>query len=353
MLSYDGENDSDTLAMIAASAALSISGIPFNGPIAALRVGMIDGKLVLNPSVSQYKDLKLDLVLAGTEKDILMVESEAHELSEEQMLEALDYGHKNLKPVIKCIEELQSKVGKPQFEYNAPAEDIELKKQIEKISKKALEDAYTTIIKKERGVKLQKAKKALLEAVDLEEHSKNKVLALFKKLQEEVVRGNILKGKRIDSRGIKDIRPVSTEVNVLPRTHGSALFNRGETQALVVTTLGGMQDEQMIDSLDGDSREHFMLHYNFPSYSVGEVSPLRSPGRREIGHGRLASRAVRPLLPLKEDFPYTIRVVSEITACNGSSSMATVCGGIIVNDGCRCSFKETSCWYCNGFSKTR
>ncbi|MBP9792025.1 MAG: polyribonucleotide nucleotidyltransferase [Rickettsiales bacterium] len=326
VLSYDGKNDSDTLAMIAASAALSISGVPFNGPIAALRVGMIDDEFVINPPISQYKDLKLDLVIAGTDKDILMVESEAHELSEEKILEALKYGQKNLHSVIKAIEELKAQIGKSPFQYEASKEDTDLQKQIEKIARKSLEDAYTTALKKERGVKLHLVKAKVLEQVDLEMHSKSKVLALLKNLQESVVRNNILAGKRIDGRGLTSIRNVDVEVGILPRTHGSALFNRGETQAIVVATLGSIQDEQMIDSLDGESRDHFMLHYNFPSYSVGEVSPLRGPGRREIGHGRLASRAIRPMLPQKEDFPYTIRVVSEITACNGSSSMATVCG---------------------------
>lgn len=326
VLSYDGKNDSDTLAMVAASAALSVSGIPFNGPIAALRVGIVDGELVINPTIDQYPDLTLDLTLAGTKEDILMVESEAHELSEDQMLEALDYGLANIKPVVAAIEELKAEFGKPDFVFQAPEEDVELKKRVEKIAKKSLEDVYATVIKKERGSKLQALKVKLLEEIDLEKYDANKVLASFKKLQESTVRENILKGKRIDGRGVKDIRPVSTEVNFLPRTHGSALFNRGETQALVVATLGGMKDEQIIDSLDGESKDHFMLHYNFPSYSVGEVAPMRSPGRREIGHGRLASRAIRPMLPTKEEFPYTIRVVSEITACNGSSSMATVCG---------------------------
>ncbi len=326
VLSYDGKNDSDTLAMVAASAALSVSGIPFNGPIAALRVGILDGKLVINPTIDQYPDLTLDLTLAGTKDDILMVESEAHELSEDQILEALDYGLANIKPVVAAIEELKAEFGKPDFVFEAPKEDAELKKQVEKIAKKSLEDAYTTVIKKERGSKLQALKTKLLEEIDLEKYDVNKVLASFKKLQESTVRENILKGKRIDGRGVTDIRPVSTEVSILPRTHGSALFNRGETQALVVATLGGMKDEQMIDSLDGERKDYFMLHYNFPSYSVGEVAPMRSPGRREIGHGRLASRAIRPMLPTKEEFPYTIRVVSEITACNGSSSMATVCG---------------------------
>lgn len=326
VLSYDGKNDSDTLAMVAASAALSVSGIPFNGPIAALRVGILDGKLVINPTIDQYPDLTLDLTLAGTKEDILMVESEAHELSEDQMLEALDYGLANIKPIVAAIEELKAEFGKPDFVFEAPKEDVELKKHVEKIAKKSLEDVYTTVIKKERGSKLQALKVKLLEEIDLEKYDANKVLASFKKLQESTVRENILKGKRIDGRGVKDVRPVSTEVSVLPRTHGSALFNRGETQALVVATLGGMKDEQMIDSLDGESKDHFMMHYNFPSYSVGEVAPMRSPGRREIGHGRLASRAIRPMLPTKEEFPYTIRVVSEITACNGSSSMATVCG---------------------------
>lgn len=326
VLSYDGENDSDIIAMIAASAALSISGIPFQGPIAAVRVGMIDNEFIINPSIQNYNNLKLDLVLAGTKTDILMVESEAHELSEDKMLEALEYGHKCLAPVIKVIEELKREVGKPEFKYEQHLEDEGLKKQVEKIVKEGLQDVYTTIIKKERGAKLQSLKTKLLEEIDLDLYSQNKVLGVFKKLQEKVVKDNILKGKRIDGRGVEDIRTVSTEVSILPRTHGSALFNRGETQALVVTTLGSTRDEQIIDSLDGEGKDHFMLHYNFPSYSVGEVAPIRGPGRREIGHGRLASRAIRPMLPLKEDFPYTIRVVSEITACNGSSSMATVCG---------------------------
>lgn len=326
VLSYDGENDSDILSIIAASAALSISGVPFTGPIGALRVGMLNGEFVINPTIKEQKDLALNLVIAGSKTDILMVEAEAHELSEAKMLEALEFGHKNIQPVINAIQELQKEVGKKTFVYQATELPKDLVKKVEKQCHDKLKDAYQTVVKKEREAKLYAIKQSLLQALVSDEVSAIQVLNAFQSLQEQIVRQNIVKGIRIDGRGTTDIRTVSTEVSILPRTHGSALFNRGETQALVVTTLGSSKDEQMIDSLDGDAKEHFMLHYNFPSYSVGEVAPNRGPGRREIGHGRLASRALRSVLPSKEDFPYTIRVVSEITGCNGSSSMATVCG---------------------------
>ena len=326
VLSHDMENDPDIVAIIGASAALTISGAPFMGPIGAARVGMINDKLIVNPTIDEMKSSNLDLVVAGTNEGVLMVESEAKELSEDKMLEAVNLGHEKIKPVINAIIDLAETCAKEPIDV--PEEDSSLK-SIDKLLKpiiKKIGTAYKEKDKSKRHANLNKIKEESI-ALCGEEFEENKVFASFKKIESEIVRGSILKtGKRIDGRDTKTVRPIVSEVGVLPRTHGSALFTRGETQALVVATLGTGSDEQIIDSLEGESKSRFMLHYNFPPYSVGEAGRTGSPGRREIGHGKLAWRAINPVLPDHQDFPYTIRLVSEITESNGSSSMATVCG---------------------------
>ena len=328
VLSYDGKNDPDVVAMVGASAALAISGVPFQGPIAGIRVGMKNGEFVFNPPIDEIKDLDLDLIVAGTKDSVLMVESEASELTEEQMLEAVVEGQKNFQPVIKLIEDLKKQAGKEVWTFTPFEFDSSVVKEVEKIIKKDVEAAYKDTNKQSRSEKLNAAKIKLENSFQgNEEVDISLVKKIYKKVQQDIVRGNILKNSaRIDGRDPKTVRRIETEVSYLPRTHGSALFTRGETQAVVVTTLGGSSDEQIIDTMAGDYKDHFMLHYNFPPYSVGEALPMRPPGRREIGHGKLAWRAINPVLPSKEDFPYTIRTVSEITESNGSSSMATVCG---------------------------
>lgn len=327
VLQHDGVNDPDVVALIAASAALTISGIPFLGPIGAAKVGYINGEYVLNPSIMEMPESKLDLVVAGTEESVLMVESEAQELSEEVMLGAVNFGLKNSKTAIDLIIALADEAAKEPWAL-PEIDNSELYKAVKKIAEKPIREAYGIVNKQERVAALSAAKKEVLEKLVNETTSAVLVGGLLKKLEMDVVRGGLIEtGKRIDGRDVKKVRPIEAEVDILPRTHGSALFTRGETQALVVATLGTSQDEQMLDELDGDKRDRFMLHYNFPPYSVGEATPLRPPGRREIGHGRLAKRAILPLLPSKEEFPYAIRLVSEITESNGSSSMASVCGG--------------------------
>ncbi len=328
VLSHDLENDPDIVAMIGASAALTISGIPFLGPIGAARVAYIDGQYVLNPTQDQVPASALDLVVAGTTEGVLMVESEAKELSEEVMLGAVMFGHKSFQPVIQAIIELAEQCAKEPWEIPAPAYDrAALYTRLSDLVRADVEAAYTETVKQTRYEKIGAAKAKAVEALTAEGSEASHVGAEFKKLEADILRGSVIKtGKRIDGRDTKTVRPIVAEVGVLPRAHGSSLFTRGETQALVVTTLGTSQDEQIIDALEGEYRESFMLHYNFPPYSVGEAGRMGSPGRREIGHGKLAWRAIRPLLPSKEKFPYTIRVVSEITESNGSSSMATVCG---------------------------
>ena len=326
LISYDGENDSDILAIIGASTALSLSGIPFMGPIAATRVCMINGEFVANPSVKEYANSKLDLVVAGTKESILMVEAEAHQLSEDQMLEALELAHKSIQPILKTIQELVKEAGKNQWIVDAPKDNKDLVAKVTKFSETLLEKAYKGKGKHDRNDAIAKIQENLLAEFDLDKVHQGDVVSAFKSLQERMIRENLIKGVRIDGRDADAIRKISTEVSILDRTHGSALFTRGETQALVVATLGSTTHEQKIDSLDGEYNERFMLHYNFPPYSVGEVGRMQGAGRREIGHGRLAWRAIRSLLPAKEAFPYAIRVVSEVTQCNGSSSMATICG---------------------------
>ncbi len=328
VLSHDMENNPDIVAMVGASAALTLSGIPFLGPIAAARVGYVNGQYTLNTQRAGEEQSQLDLVVAGTTEGVLMVESEAKELSEEIMLGAVMFGFQSFQPVIQAIIDLAEVAAKEPWTLSeAPPEVKSVTDKLTSAVSSELAQAYLETVKQERYKKIDaiKAKaKALVEGNDAEAKVFGEV---FKELESNIVRGNILAGKpRIDGRDTKTVRPIVAEVGILPRAHGSALFTRGETQALVVATLGTGQDEQIIDALEGEYREHFMLHYNFPPYSVGEAGRLGSPGRREIGHGKLAWRAVHPLLPEKEKFPYTMRVVSEITESNGSSSMATVCG---------------------------
>ena len=326
VLAHDMENDPDIVAMIGASAALTISGLPFMGPIGACRIGW-DGKdYILNPTIEQMKDQSLDLVVAGTKEGVLMVESEATELSEEIMLGAVDYGHEEIGNVIKAIIELAEVAAKePRPLPEEPAEKSEYSKLIKPFRKK-LEKAYKEIDKSNRSKLLSEIRHEILSEFD-ETSDYVLISSLTKDLEADIVRGSILKTKkRIDGRDTNTVRPIVAEVGTLPRAHGSALFTRGETQTLVVATLGTSQDEQIIDALEGEYRSKFMLHYNFPPYSVGEAGRVGSPGRREIGHGKLAWRAVNPLLPSDDDFPYTVRIVSEVTESNGSSSMATVCG---------------------------
>lgn len=328
VLSYDGENEPDVLALVAASAALTLSGVPFMGPIAGGRVGYVDGEYVLNPG-RNIEGSKLDLVAAGTSDAVLMVESEAHELSEEVMLGAVMFAHENGKKVIDAIIRLAEKAAKDPWELKLDDDSAAKKAALKKLVGKDIEAAYKLTVKQERVAALDAARaKAKESFADAEPAEKLKLGKLVKKLEADIVRGAILKdGRRIDGRGKEDVRPILAEVQVLPRTHGSALFTRGETQAIVTTTLGTADDEQMIDAIYGISHENFLLHYNFPPYSVGEVGRFGAPGRREVGHGKLAWRALRPVLPTKAEFPYTMRVIADITESNGSSSMATVCGG--------------------------
>jgi polyribonucleotide nucleotidyltransferase len=333
VLSHDLENDPDVVAMVAASAALTLSGVPFMGPIGAARVGFIDGEYVLNPTADQQKDAanRLDLVVAGTDDAVMMVESEIKELTEDEVLGGVMFAHRSFQPVIQAIIELAEHAAKEPFDF-APADNSELVAKVNALIGDDLKAAYAITAKGARHDAVGAAKAKALAALGKSEANPDgvdpiKLGGVFKACEAQVVRRSILEtGKRIDGRSVDMVRPIVSEVGVLPRTHGSALFTRGETQALVVATLGTGDDEQFIDALEGTYKESFLLHYNFPPYSVGETGRMGSPGRREIGHGKLAWRAIRPILPSKEDFPYTIRLVSEITESNGSSSMATVCG---------------------------
>jgi polyribonucleotide nucleotidyltransferase len=330
VLSHDMENDPDVVALIAASAALTISGIPFMGPIAAARVGYIDGKHVLNPMIDEMRESTLDLVVAGTADAVLMVESEAKELAEDVMLGAVMFGHKHFQPVLNAIVKLAERAAKEPWEIKVLESAEVLVGKVRAVAEQDLREAYTIAGKHERRDRVAAIKdKALTALVPADDDGTMaaKVASAFKEAEKDVVRSSILNTKkRIDGRDLSTVRPISCEVGILPRTHGSALFTRGETQALAVATLGTGEDEQYVDALQGTYKETFMLHYNFPPYSVGEVGRMSSPGRREIGHGKLAWRAIHPVLPDREQFPYTIRIVSEITESNGSSSMATVCG---------------------------
>ncbi|HEX4238104.1 MAG TPA: polyribonucleotide nucleotidyltransferase [Xanthobacteraceae bacterium] len=331
VLSHDLENDPDILAMVAASAALTLSGVPFMGPIGAARVGFINNEYVLNPQIDEMSESQLDLVVAGTQDAVLMVESEAKELSEDIMLGAVMFGHRHFQPVIEAVIKLAEKAAKEPREL-VVADNAALEKEMLKLIEKDLRAAYAIPEKVERHKAVDAAKERVMGHFCPPEVAEPKypvlqVASVFKDLEAKIVRWNILdSGTRIDGRDVKTVRPINCEVGVLPRTHGSALFTRGETQALVVATLGTGEDEQFVDALQGTYKETFLLHYNFPPFSVGETGRLGAPGRREIGHGKLAWRAIHPVLPPHTEFPYTIRVVSEITESNGSSSMATVCG---------------------------
>ena len=329
VLSHDMENDPDIVAMVAASAALTLSGVPFLGPIGAVRVGVIDGKLVLNPMIDEMANSDLDLVVAGTADAVMMVESEAKELPEMQMLEAVMFGHSGFQPVIKAIIRLAEKAAKEPWDFK-PADKSKYKAKAKALIEADLRTAFATPEKQKRHELVEAANAKLkAELLEGEADANEEVLlgSVFKELEQEIVRGDIIRTqRRIDGRDLNTVRPIRSEVHVLPRTHGSALFTRGETQALVVATLGTGEDEQYVDALEGTRKERFLLHYNFPPYSVGETGRMGAPGRREIGHGKLAWRAVHPLMPSAEEFPYVVRIVSEITESNGSSSMATVCG---------------------------
>lgn len=330
VLSVDPEVDPDIVAMVGASAALSISGVPFNGPVGAARVGFINGEYALNPSATQLTESSLNLVVAGTESAVLMVESEAKELTEDQMLAAVMYGHQQMQAAIRAIRALAEEVGVERWDWQAPEKDEALTQQIEELARADIEQAYQIADKVARQEFVSGIKERVVGTLAGENTSEDNVSAVkagIKDLEKATVRKRILEEQpRIDGRDRETVRPITIETGLLPRTHGSALFTRGETQALVVTTLGTDRDSQIIDALEGEYRDPFLLHYNFPPFCVGETGRVGSPKRREIGHGRLAKRAILATLPDPEDFPYVIRVVSEITESNGSSSMATVCG---------------------------
>ena len=333
VLSHDLVNDPDMVAMIGASAALTISGAPFMGPIAACRVGFTDGEYILNPELDDMHDLRnkpeqrLDLVVAGTKDAVMMVESEAYELSEDEMLGAVKFAHEQIKPVVDLIIDFAEDCAKEPFDYQAP-DYSDLSKAVKKAGDKAMRKAFKITDKQERTTAVSAARDVIKAALTEEQLADANLGSAMKGLEGSILRGDVVKtGKRIDGRDTTTVRPIVSETGILPRTHGSALFTRGETQGLVVTTLGTGDDEQMIDALQGMYRSPFMLHYNFPPYSVGEVGRFGFTGRREIGHGKLAWRALQAVLPAATDFPYTVRVVSEITESNGSSSMASVCGG--------------------------
>ncbi|MEO1152513.1 MAG: polyribonucleotide nucleotidyltransferase [Pseudomonadota bacterium] len=333
VLSHDLVNDPDMVAMIAASAALTISGAPFMGPIAACRVGFVDGEYVLNPEIDDMHKLRenpeqrLDLVVAGTKDAVMMVESEAYELTEAEMLGAVKFAHDEIQPVIDLIIDLAEEAANEPFDFTPP-DYSDLSDAVNAAGEEKMRAAYAITDKQERVSAVSAAREAILEALSEEQREDANLGSALKKLESMVLRGDVVKnGRRIDGRATDEVRPIVAETGLLPRTHGSALFTRGETQGLVVTTLGTGDDEQMIDALNGTYKSNFLLHYNFPPYSVGEVGRFGPPGRREIGHGKLAWRALQAVLPAATDFPYTVRVVSEITESNGSSSMASVCGG--------------------------
>ena len=333
VLSINPEVDSDIPAMIGASAAVTLSGIPFDGPIGAARVGYIDGEYILNPTKTELETSQLNLVVAGTEQAVLMVESEANELSEEVMLGAVMFGHEQMQAAINAINELADEGGKDDWDWEAKASDAALVEKIRAIAESDLGEAYRMKSKSLRQEKLEEIKRRVLDecVVNAEVPADSNVArGILKEMEAKIVRGQILNGEpRIDGRNTRTVRPISIRPTLLPRVHGSVLFTRGETQAIVTTTLGTGQDEQSIDALQGEYTERFMMHYNFPPFSTGETGRVGSPKRREIGHGRLAKRALLAVLPAKEEFGYTLRVVSEITESNGSSSMATVCGGCL------------------------
>ena len=331
VMSLNPEVDGDIPAMIGASAALALSGTPFQGPIGGARIGFINGDYVLNPNASQLVESRLNLVVAGTEHAVLMVESEADLLTEDEMLGAVTFGHDQMQTAINAIKELAAEAGKPKWDWQAPEKPAGLEEKVEELALSDLQQAYTQTDKTQRHEAISEVKKKLVENLAPEggdnEFSAEDVKAAFSKLEKNLVRGQIIDGKpRIDGRDLTTVRPIDIEVGTLPRTHGSSIFTRGETQAMVVVTLGTGRDAQIIDAIEGEYKDPFMMHYNFPPFCVGETSFMLGPKRREIGHGRLARRGVSAVLPSPEDFPYVLRVVSEITESNGSSSMASVCG---------------------------
>lgn len=330
VVSLDNEIDPDIVSILGASAALAISGVPFSGPVGSARVGYIDDQYVLNPTATQMERSKLDLTVAGTEQAVLMVESEAEVLSEETMLGAVMFGHEQMQAAIQAIKEFAAEAAKPAWEWQAPAEDEALKQEVASACEAELGNAYTVADKQQRQQSIGEIRDNLVSRLAGEEDSQwneDQVKAQFGALEKSIVRGKLIRGEaRIDGRDNKTVRPLDIQIGVLPRTHGSAIFTRGETQALVATTLGTGRDAQLIDAIEGERKDHFMLHYNFPPYCVGETGMMSGPKRREIGHGKLAKRGIGAVLPSEEEFPYVIRVVSEITESNGSSSMATVCG---------------------------
>ncbi|MDD5679975.1 MAG: polyribonucleotide nucleotidyltransferase [Candidatus Omnitrophica bacterium] len=332
VLSSDAENDSDILAVISASAALSISDVPFNGPIAAVRVGRIDDKFVLNPTFEELNSSTLDLVVSGDGEKVIMVEAGVHELSEDIVLEGIKFSQKYLKDIVELEKKMMKEIGQAKRKINLLTVDTAVEERVKEVSLNKLKELVNIPIKEKREEALDSIKKEVLEKLVTEEtgYSESQVKLVLIKLEKAIVRKAMLEGdRRVDGRTRTQIRPITCGVGVLPRTHGSGLFTRGQTQSLAVTTLGTSADEQMIESLEGESSKSFMLHYNFPPFSVGEVKPVRGPGRREIGHGALAERALKPVMPSKDKFPYTVRLVSDILESNGSSSMATVCAGTL------------------------
>ncbi|PYN77419.1 MAG: polyribonucleotide nucleotidyltransferase [Candidatus Rokuibacteriota bacterium] len=328
VISGDQENDPDVLAINGASTALCLSGIPFDGPIGAVRVGLVDGKLIANPTTTQQKESPLELVIAATEEAVLMVESGASEIPEETMLEAIVFGHAECKRLARAQRDLVQRAGKPRWAFDASAgRDLEIEARVKSLAGPKLAAALATHEKQGRAEAVGRVFDDVLQAIGADETKKGAIRAAFEVVEKAEVRRLIVeRGLRVDGRGVTDIRPISIDIGYLPRAHGSSVFTRGETQALVSATLGTKSDEQKIEALEGDHYRHFMLHYNFPSFSVGEVRRFGSPSRRDIGHGALAERAVEAVLPPKEEFPYTIRIVSDILESNGSSSMASVCG---------------------------
>tara|TARA_B100001029_G_scaffold70858_1_gene57652 strand:+ start:401 stop:2482 length:2082 start_codon:yes stop_codon:yes gene_type:complete len=329
VMSSNKDEDPDIVSFLAASAALAISGLPFNGPLGALRIGFIEGSYVINPKRSELEDSYLDMVIAGSDSAVIMVESEAKELSEDQMLGGILFAHQEMQPVIEAIKEMAKDVGKPPFEYEPKSLDSELIEKVKEAYGGGIEKAYEIKIKQERVTALNELKETMISEMIQEESEikESDLFDSFKKIEKKIVRGKLLNGEsRIDGRDFDEVRPIYVEAGVLNNTHGSSLFTRGETQAIVTTTLGSPKQAQLIDALEGEFKDQFMLHYNFPPYSVGEAGFMAGPKRREIGHGKLARRALEAVLPDPEEFPYTVRVVSEITESNGSSSMASVCG---------------------------
>ncbi|MFL2698125.1 MAG: polyribonucleotide nucleotidyltransferase [Gammaproteobacteria bacterium] len=329
VMSSNKDEDPDIVSFLAASAAVAISGLPFNGPLGALRVGFVEGSYVINPKRSELEDSYLDMVIAGSDSAVIMVESEAKELSEDQMLGGILFAHQEMQPVIEAIKEMAKDVGKPPFEYEPKSLDSELIEKVKDAYGEGIEKAYEIKVKQERVTALNSLKEKMVSDMTQEESEikESDLFDSFKKIEKKIVRGKLLSGEsRIDGRDFDEVRPIFVESGVLNNTHGSSLFTRGETQAIVTTTLGSPRQAQLIDALEGEFKDQFMLHYNFPPYSVGEAGFLAGPKRREIGHGKLARRALEAVLPDPEGFPYTIRVVSEITESNGSSSMASVCG---------------------------